>query len=229
MGTFQPASGSPPAFLKTPFQWVQADPCISTLNPASESAFLGAGLGRAEPCALPQGKAGAVTVSPPLCPWQRFTQSMKLDGEMERLTLEHGTMLGPPTEEERAQEAAKKKLTNKVGHGGQLGLAATLTTVAPADSPSWFLDHLWPQKHNLCGTAAGVLKVCFEDPVSHSSPCTGFFGFGFFFLVFSCVFSCAEPHPGFLKCHHFPIPSVSGTLCIPWLSYLGDLSSYFSV
>uniref|UniRef100_A0A8C0ZI35 Gamma-tubulin complex component n=1 Tax=Cyanistes caeruleus TaxID=156563 RepID=A0A8C0ZI35_CYACU len=45
---------------------------------------------------------------------QRFTQSMKLDKEMERLTLEHGTMLGPPTEEERAEEAAKKKLTNKL-------------------------------------------------------------------------------------------------------------------
>ncbi|XP_055576657.1 gamma-tubulin complex component 2 isoform X1 [Falco cherrug] len=45
---------------------------------------------------------------------QRFTQSMKLDSEMDRLTLEHGTMLGPPTEEERAQEIAKKKLTNKL-------------------------------------------------------------------------------------------------------------------
>ena len=42
---------------------------------------------------------------------------MKLDNEMERLTLEHGTMQGPPTEEERAEETAKKKLTNKVGHG----------------------------------------------------------------------------------------------------------------
>lgn len=42
---------------------------------------------------------------------------MKLDSEMDRLTLEHGTMLGPPTEEERAEETAKKKLTNKVGHG----------------------------------------------------------------------------------------------------------------
>ncbi|XP_064320601.1 gamma-tubulin complex component 2 isoform X3 [Phalacrocorax carbo] len=46
---------------------------------------------------------------------QRFTQSMKLDNELDRLTLEHGTMLGPPTEEERAEETAKKKLTNKVG------------------------------------------------------------------------------------------------------------------
>ncbi|KAK2545100.1 Tubgcp2 [Columba livia] len=45
---------------------------------------------------------------------QRFTQSMKLDSEMDRLTLEHGTMLGPPTEEERAEETAKKKLTNKL-------------------------------------------------------------------------------------------------------------------
>lgn len=77
-------------------------------------------MGRAEP----QGKEGAVTVSPTLCPWQRFTQSMKLDSEMERLTLEHGTMLGPPTEGERAEEAAKKKLTNKVGHrGGTAGPA----------------------------------------------------------------------------------------------------------
>ncbi|XP_074965802.1 gamma-tubulin complex component 2 isoform X4 [Phalacrocorax aristotelis] len=45
---------------------------------------------------------------------QRFTQSMKLDNELDRLTLEHGTMLGPPTEEERAEETAKKKLTNKL-------------------------------------------------------------------------------------------------------------------
>lgn len=86
-------------------------------------------MGRAEPPALPQGQEGVVTVSPPLSPCQRFTQSMKLDSEMERLTLEHGTMQGPPTEEERAEEAAKKKLTNKVGHRGQLGLAATLSRV----------------------------------------------------------------------------------------------------
>lgn len=96
---------------------------------------------------------------------------MKLDSEMERLTLEHGTMLGPPSEEERAQEAAKKKLTNKVGHGGQQGLAATLTTATQPFLP--YGPPLAPQKHNLCGTAAWVLKVCFEDPVSHSSPCTG--------------------------------------------------------
>uniref|UniRef100_A0AAZ3PZN9 Gamma-tubulin complex component n=1 Tax=Oncorhynchus tshawytscha TaxID=74940 RepID=A0AAZ3PZN9_ONCTS len=32
---------------------------------------------------------------------QRFTQSMKLDREMNRLTLEHGTMEGPPTQSER--------------------------------------------------------------------------------------------------------------------------------
>jgi len=40
---------------------------------------------------------------------------MKLDNEMDQLTLEHSTMLGPPTEEERAEETAKKQLTNKVG------------------------------------------------------------------------------------------------------------------
>ncbi|KAK1164516.1 gamma-tubulin complex component 2-like [Acipenser oxyrinchus oxyrinchus] len=44
---------------------------------------------------------------------QRFTQSMKLDGEMNRLTLEHGTMRGPPTQNERTEEAEKKKLTSK--------------------------------------------------------------------------------------------------------------------
>ncbi|MGH0168574.1 UNVERIFIED_CONTAM: hypothetical protein FKN15_055048 [Acipenser sinensis] len=44
---------------------------------------------------------------------QRFTQSMKLDGEMSRLTLEHGTMRGPPTQNERTEEAEKKKLASK--------------------------------------------------------------------------------------------------------------------
>ncbi|XP_004700926.1 gamma-tubulin complex component 2 [Echinops telfairi] len=44
---------------------------------------------------------------------QRFTQSMKLNGELGRLTLEHGTMLGPPTEAERAEENTRKKLAKK--------------------------------------------------------------------------------------------------------------------
>ncbi|XP_028651429.1 gamma-tubulin complex component 2 [Erpetoichthys calabaricus] len=44
---------------------------------------------------------------------QRFTQSMKLDSEMSRLTLEHGTMSGPPTQEERREETEKKRLTSK--------------------------------------------------------------------------------------------------------------------
>ncbi|XP_058154066.1 gamma-tubulin complex component 2 [Dasypus novemcinctus] len=44
---------------------------------------------------------------------QRFTQSMKLDSELGRLTLEHGTMLGPPTEAERAEESTKKRLAQK--------------------------------------------------------------------------------------------------------------------
>ncbi|ELW67307.1 Gamma-tubulin complex component 2 [Tupaia chinensis] len=44
---------------------------------------------------------------------QKFTQSMKLDSELGRLTLEHGTMLGPPTEAERAEERARKELTRK--------------------------------------------------------------------------------------------------------------------
>ena len=41
---------------------------------------------------------------------QRFTQSMRL----ERLSLEQGTMDGPPTQSEHAEEAEKKRLTTKV-------------------------------------------------------------------------------------------------------------------
>lgn len=116
-------------------------------------------MGRAEPCALPQWKEWAVTMSPTLCPWQRFTQSMKLDGEMERLTLEHGTMLGPPTEEERAEEAAKKKLTNKVGQEGTAG-PGWHSGWPLADSPSWFLDHLWHKAQSLwnCGQCGALLE-----------------------------------------------------------------------
>eukprot|EP00079_Xenopus_tropicalis_P028015 XP_012822522.1 PREDICTED: gamma-tubulin complex component 2 [Xenopus tropicalis] len=44
---------------------------------------------------------------------QRFTQSMQVQTEMENLTLEHGTMMGPPTQCERTEEALKKKLTSK--------------------------------------------------------------------------------------------------------------------
>ncbi|KAG8543662.1 hypothetical protein GDO81_024065 [Engystomops pustulosus] len=44
---------------------------------------------------------------------QRFTQSMQLETEMQRLTLEHGTMMGPPTQSEKTEEAMKKKLTSK--------------------------------------------------------------------------------------------------------------------
>ncbi|XP_026526589.1 gamma-tubulin complex component 2 [Notechis scutatus] len=44
---------------------------------------------------------------------QRFSHSMKLDKEMDRLTVEHGTMRGPPTKQERVEESAKKQLANK--------------------------------------------------------------------------------------------------------------------
>ncbi|XP_026968843.1 gamma-tubulin complex component 2 isoform X3 [Sagmatias obliquidens] len=44
---------------------------------------------------------------------QRFTQSMKLDSELGHPTLEHGTMRGPPTEAERAEERARKELARK--------------------------------------------------------------------------------------------------------------------
>lgn len=39
---------------------------------------------------------------------------MRLDSEPGRPTLEHGTMLGPPTEAERAEERARKELARKV-------------------------------------------------------------------------------------------------------------------
>uniref|UniRef100_A0A8C5S5Y9 Gamma-tubulin complex component n=1 Tax=Laticauda laticaudata TaxID=8630 RepID=A0A8C5S5Y9_LATLA len=44
---------------------------------------------------------------------QRFSHSMKLDNEMDRLTVEHGTMRGPPTKQERVEESTRKQLANK--------------------------------------------------------------------------------------------------------------------
>ncbi|TSK14574.1 Gamma-tubulin complex component 2 [Bagarius yarrelli] len=44
---------------------------------------------------------------------QRFTQSMRMDSEINRLSLEHGTMEGPPTQSERTDEAEKKRLASK--------------------------------------------------------------------------------------------------------------------
>ncbi|KAH0620175.1 hypothetical protein JD844_020179 [Phrynosoma platyrhinos] len=45
---------------------------------------------------------------------QRFSHSMKLDSERGRLAVEHGTMRGPPTEQERLEEATRKQLANKL-------------------------------------------------------------------------------------------------------------------
>ncbi|KAF7251779.1 Gamma-tubulin complex component 2 [Varanus komodoensis] len=45
---------------------------------------------------------------------QRFSHSMKLDNELGRLTVEHGTMRGPPTEQERVEESTRKQLANKL-------------------------------------------------------------------------------------------------------------------
>lgn len=125
---------------------------------------------------------------------------MKLDGEMERLTLEHGTMLGPPTEEERAEEAAKKKLTNKVGHGGTAG-HGWHSGWPPAHSPSWFLDHLWPQNHHLCGIVGSVERCWSSQSLSPTAVPA---------LVFEIllVFSAVQSHIQALKCHHCPIPRV---------------------
>uniref|UniRef100_A0A8C7DGM7 Gamma-tubulin complex component n=1 Tax=Oncorhynchus kisutch TaxID=8019 RepID=A0A8C7DGM7_ONCKI len=44
---------------------------------------------------------------------QRFTRSMKLGRELNRLSLEHGTMEGPPNQSERTEEQEKKRLTSK--------------------------------------------------------------------------------------------------------------------
>uniref|UniRef100_A0A8D0L1T4 Gamma-tubulin complex component n=1 Tax=Sphenodon punctatus TaxID=8508 RepID=A0A8D0L1T4_SPHPU len=68
---------------------------------------------------------------------QRFTQSMKLDNEMNQLTLEHGTMMGPPTEHERLEESVKKKLTTKLlaEHADSLHLTSSFeATINKFDS-----------------------------------------------------------------------------------------------
>ncbi|KAL1264013.1 hypothetical protein QQF64_004368 [Cirrhinus molitorella] len=44
---------------------------------------------------------------------QRFTHSMRIDSEMKRLTLEHGTMEGSSASAERTEEAEKKRLASK--------------------------------------------------------------------------------------------------------------------
>nr|XP_046189233.1 gamma-tubulin complex component 2-like [Oncorhynchus gorbuscha] len=44
---------------------------------------------------------------------QCFTRSIKLDQELNQLSLEHGTMEGPPTQSERTEEQEKKRLTSK--------------------------------------------------------------------------------------------------------------------
>lgn len=39
---------------------------------------------------------------------------MRMDSEINRLSLEHGTMEGPPTQSERTEESEKKRLASKV-------------------------------------------------------------------------------------------------------------------
>lgn len=62
---------------------------------------------------------------------------MKLDKELGRLTVEHGTMRGPPTDQERLEESARKQLANRVRGGGvnivavaNVGLLATVPCLA---------------------------------------------------------------------------------------------------
>lgn len=89
-------------------------------QPASGSARLQPPWGLPRPRAAVAGRKGASprelvgVTKGAFPPAQRFTQSMKLDGELGRPVLEHGTMLGPPTEAERAEERARKELARKV-------------------------------------------------------------------------------------------------------------------
>lgn len=53
---------------------------------------------------------------------------MKLDSELGRLTLEHGTMQGPPTEAERAEERTRKELARKVGGAARPSPTASFLT-----------------------------------------------------------------------------------------------------
>lgn len=45
---------------------------------------------------------------------QVFSHSMKLDSELGRLTVEHGTMRGPPTEQELVEESSRKQLAHRL-------------------------------------------------------------------------------------------------------------------
>lgn len=57
---------------------------------------------------------------------------MNLDDELGRRALEHSTMLGPPTEAERAEERARKELARKVG--GLAGPPGVSSVFLRADS-----------------------------------------------------------------------------------------------
>lgn len=70
---------------------------------------------------------------------------MKLDGELGRPALEHGTMLGPPTEAERAEERARKELARKVcGLAGGAGPAPAQATYSAGGWPVARLPSLSP-------------------------------------------------------------------------------------
>lgn len=67
---------------------------------------------------------------------------MKLDGELGRPALEHGTMLGPPTEAERAEERARKELARKVrgraaAPGTGRGSPSTAGPLGPSSHQNW--------------------------------------------------------------------------------------------
>lgn len=141
---------------------------------------------------------------------------MKLDNEMDRLTLEHGTMLGPPTEEERAEESTKKKLTNKVGRWGNSSASINaawgcslvrVSFVPPADRPFGFQSTTGPKSRIFTELwaflrAHGALMVLSKSALKTLSP-TEFTALVFKFLA---VFSDVQwIHAGFLQLKNFPI------------------------
>lgn len=101
-------------------------PSVRTL-PGRAEAHTALALGRLAP-------TGAFLSDP-----KRFTQSMKLDGELGRLMLEHGTMLGPPTEAERAEERTRKELARKVRFAQLCWARSSASTPAAARHSSFRL------------------------------------------------------------------------------------------
>lgn len=101
-------------------------------------------LGGADQCPL-------YSLLPSSPPWQRFSHSMKLDNELGRLTVEHGTMRGPPTEQERVAESSRKQLAHRVGPAGSRALWPSGLLVAVCECAESFLLLSTEQPGQGCG------------------------------------------------------------------------------